>query len=114
MRPLCAQSICTVAVGVKSALDTKGGGACGLCRWILLAALHAGKASACVASASWHKVATCLLDSTVALSSADCCVHMCLQLCLSCRQCSSGLQAIADVAAAIRAGFYSVGLAAGG
>ncbi|MEW5311642.1 MAG: hypothetical protein WDW38_003339 [Sanguina aurantia] len=29
------------------------------------------------------------------------------------RQCSSGLQAIADVAAAIRAGFYSVGLAAG-
>ncbi|KAL6761749.1 Thiolase, N-terminal domain-containing protein [Haematococcus lacustris] len=29
------------------------------------------------------------------------------------RQCSSGLQAIADVAAAIRAGFYTVGLAAG-
>lgn len=29
------------------------------------------------------------------------------------RQCSSGLQAIADVAAAISAGFYSVGLAAG-
>jgi hypothetical protein len=31
-----------------------------------------------------------------------------------CRQCSSGLQAIADVAAAIKAGFYTVGLAAGG
>jgi hypothetical protein len=31
----------------------------------------------------------------------------------SCRQCSSGLQAIADVAAAIKAGYYSVGLAAG-
>ena len=30
-----------------------------------------------------------------------------------CRQCSSGLQAIADVAAAIKAGYYSVGLAAG-
>lgn len=29
------------------------------------------------------------------------------------RQCSSGLQAIADVAAAIKAGFYTVGLAAG-
>lgn len=29
------------------------------------------------------------------------------------RQCSSGLQAVADVAAAIRAGFYTVGLAAG-
>ncbi|WIA37193.1 hypothetical protein OEZ86_014146 [Tetradesmus obliquus] len=29
------------------------------------------------------------------------------------RQCSSGLQAIADVAAAIKAGYYSVGLAAG-
>jgi len=29
------------------------------------------------------------------------------------RQCSSGLQAIADVAAAIRAGFYTIGLAAG-
>jgi len=29
------------------------------------------------------------------------------------RQCSSGLQAIADVAAAIRAGFYEVGIAAG-
>ncbi|EFJ53073.1 hypothetical protein VOLCADRAFT_102696 [Volvox carteri f. nagariensis] len=29
------------------------------------------------------------------------------------RQCSSGLQAIADVAAAIRAGFYTVGLAGG-
>jgi hypothetical protein len=33
--------------------------------------------------------------------------------CCSCRQCSSGLQAIADVAAAIKAGYYSVGLAAG-
>lgn len=32
---------------------------------------------------------------------------------LSCRQCSSGLQAIADVAAAIKAGYYTVGLAAG-
>ena len=32
---------------------------------------------------------------------------------LCCRQCSSGLQAVADVAAAIRAGFYSVGLAGG-
>jgi acetyl-CoA acetyltransferase len=31
----------------------------------------------------------------------------------TCRQCSSGLQAIADVAAAIKAGFYTVGLAAG-
>ena len=30
-----------------------------------------------------------------------------------CRQCSSGLQAVADVAAAIRAGFYNVGLAGG-
>lgn len=30
-----------------------------------------------------------------------------------CRQCSSGLQAIADVAAAIRAGFYTIGLAGG-
>lgn len=29
------------------------------------------------------------------------------------RQCSSGLQAVADVAAAIRAGFYTVGLAGG-
>ena len=29
------------------------------------------------------------------------------------RQCSSGLQAVADVAAAIRAGFYNVGLAGG-
>ncbi len=29
------------------------------------------------------------------------------------RQCSSGLQAIADVAAAIKAGFYTVGLAGG-
>ncbi len=29
------------------------------------------------------------------------------------RQCSSGLQAIADVAAAIKAGFYTIGLAAG-
>ena len=30
-----------------------------------------------------------------------------------CRQCSSGLQAIADVAAAIRAGYYTIGLAGG-
>jgi hypothetical protein len=37
-------------------------------------------------------------------------LHHCL---LRCRQCSSGLQAIADVAAAIKAGYYSVGLAAG-
>jgi acetyl-CoA acyltransferase 1 len=29
------------------------------------------------------------------------------------RQCSSGLQAVVDVAAAIRAGFYTVGLAGG-
>lgn len=29
------------------------------------------------------------------------------------RQCSSGLQAIADVAASIRAGFYKIGLAGG-
>jgi len=29
------------------------------------------------------------------------------------RQCSSGLQAVADVAAAIKAGYYSIGLAAG-
>lgn len=29
------------------------------------------------------------------------------------RQCSSGLQAVADVAAAIRAGFYTIGLACG-
>lgn len=33
--------------------------------------------------------------------------------CTHCRQCSSGLQAIASVAAAISAGFYSVGLAGG-
>lgn len=33
--------------------------------------------------------------------------------CVCCRQCSSGLQAVADVAAAIKAGFYSVGLAGG-
>ena len=32
---------------------------------------------------------------------------------LSYRQCSSGLQAVADVAAAIKAGFYKVGLAGG-
>ena len=30
-----------------------------------------------------------------------------------CRQCSSGLQAIADVAAAIKAGFYTVGIGGG-
>lgn len=30
-----------------------------------------------------------------------------------CRQCSSGLQAIASVAAAIKAGYYTVGLAGG-
>jgi len=30
-----------------------------------------------------------------------------------CRQCSSGLQAVADVAAAIRAGYYTIGMAAG-
>jgi acetyl-CoA acetyltransferase len=29
------------------------------------------------------------------------------------RQCSSGLQAIADVAASIKAGYYTIGLAAG-
>ncbi len=29
------------------------------------------------------------------------------------RQCSSGLQAVADVAAAIKAGYYTIGLAAG-
>lgn len=29
------------------------------------------------------------------------------------RQCSSGLQAVADVAAAIRSGYYTIGLAAG-
>lgn len=33
--------------------------------------------------------------------------------CTHCRQCSSGLQAIASVAAAISAGFYNVGLAGG-
>ena len=32
---------------------------------------------------------------------------------LPCRQCSSGLQAVADVAAAIRAGYYTIGVAAG-
>ena len=32
---------------------------------------------------------------------------------LHCRQCSSGLQAIAHVAAAIKAGYYTVGLAGG-
>lgn len=32
---------------------------------------------------------------------------------MSDRQCSSGLQAVADVAAAIKAGFYTVGLAGG-
>lgn len=32
---------------------------------------------------------------------------------MSYRQCSSGLQAVADVAAAIKAGFYNVGLAGG-
>ena len=31
----------------------------------------------------------------------------------ACRQCSSGLQAVADVAAAIKAGFYTVGIGAG-
>ena len=35
-----------------------------------------------------------------------CSVHLC-------RQCSSGLQAIADVAAAIKAGFYTIGIGAG-
>lgn len=30
-----------------------------------------------------------------------------------CRQCSSGLQAIASVAAAIQAGYYEIGLAGG-
>ena len=30
-----------------------------------------------------------------------------------CRQCSSGLQAIADVASAIKAGYYTVGIGAG-
>lgn len=30
-----------------------------------------------------------------------------------CRQCSSGLQAVASVAASIRAGFYTIGLAGG-
>ena len=30
-----------------------------------------------------------------------------------CRQCSSGLQAVADVAAAIKAGFYTIGIGAG-
>lgn len=30
-----------------------------------------------------------------------------------CRQCSSGLQAVADVAAAIKAGYYTIGIAAG-
>ena len=29
------------------------------------------------------------------------------------RQCSSGLQAVADVAAAIKAGFYTIGIGAG-
>ena len=32
---------------------------------------------------------------------------------LPCRQCSSGLQAVADVAAAIKAGFYTIGIGAG-
>ena len=30
-----------------------------------------------------------------------------------CRQCSSGIQAVADVASAIKAGFYKIGIAAG-
>lgn len=30
-----------------------------------------------------------------------------------CRQCSSGLQAVADVASAIKAGYYTIGVAAG-
>ena len=33
--------------------------------------------------------------------------------CAACRQCSSGLQAVASVAASIRAGFYTIGLAGG-
>lgn len=37
----------------------------------------------------------------------------CLSKCWVCRQCSSGLQAIASVAAAIKAGYYTVGLAGG-
>lgn len=54
-----------------------------------------------------------------ALSVTDPCVLCCGVCCAVlfagvCRQCSSGLQAIADVAAAIKAGFYTVGLAAGG
>ena len=31
----------------------------------------------------------------------------------TCRQCSSGLQAIADVAASIKAGYYNIGIGAG-
>ena len=34
-------------------------------------------------------------------------------ICLMCRQCSSGLQAIASVAASIQAGYYDIGLAGG-
>lgn len=30
-----------------------------------------------------------------------------------CRQCSSGLQAIADVASAIKSGYYTIGIGAG-
>lgn len=33
--------------------------------------------------------------------------------CCCSRQCSSGLQAVADVAAAIKAGYYDIGIAAG-
>ena len=34
-------------------------------------------------------------------------------MCCLCSQCSSGLQAVASVAASIRAGFYTIGLAGG-
>ena len=36
-----------------------------------------------------------------------------LLVCTCCRQCSSGLQAVASVAASIKSGYYSIGLAGG-
>ena len=48
---------------------------------------------------------------------SDPCKRLCCSISLlplpCCRQCSSGLQAIADVAAAIKAGFYTVGIGGG-
>ena len=39
--------------------------------------------------------------------------EMPLLVCTRCRQCSSGLQAVASVAASIKSGYYSIGLAGG-